>query len=127
MSTDFGRDIMFRDGDLVLDREVTGIDLVAQSCVIRLSTERGSVIDSPDDGLDLVDMLEDDLDPRLLARIPVIVRSQLLRDERLLAVTVRQVSEPDDEELELDIRGTTADGAFRRVLAVGDVTLEVLR
>jgi len=65
--------------------EVSGRLLLAQACVRRLITARGTLIDDLNYGFDVTQFLNDDLDPADLARIASSIDAELTKDERVFS------------------------------------------
>ena len=131
MTTDWGRDTLCLDS-LKPGRYATGPKLVAQRCYHRLITPRGTLRGGPDEdnfGLDLAAMCGAAVSPELEAAIGPRVQSELLKDPQVESVTVDVV--PSGTELErtwaITVTAQTAVGPFEMVLAVADVTVELLR
>ena len=76
--------------DLTPDMQVaTGIDVLAQSLVRRQTTARGTCITSPNDCLDIRAMLlSKAVSQSQIGAIAQTIRSELLKDQRVLGVTV---------------------------------------
>lgn len=96
--------------------------LVAQANYRRLSTERGTLIDDPDYGFDLLGLVHHGVTQDFLASIPGQVRNELLKDDRNETVEV-QVSNVTARAFDIEIRGTTATGPFELVMALNSDTV----
>ena len=131
MTTDFGRDTWCRDS-LRTGRYATGVELVAQAVYHRLITVRGTLRGGEEEanyGLGLEDLVGFVGDVDLLKlTLPGRIRQELLKDERILdaAATVIASSDGPAITLTITIECSTAEGPFRLVLAVGDVTVELV-
>lgn len=128
--TTYGRDLYSLE-DVDPDRVVSDVELVAQDAYWRLKTPRGAGIlskDAPNYGIDLLDWLGAEMTQAQLAAIPAIVRAELAKDERLLEVTVQASYEGGPNGvLTLTIDGDTAAGPFTLVVAVDELTVELLK
>lgn len=91
---DYGVDLnMVQRPDGILDfpedgGTIAGDDTLAvvQAIVIRLSTERGSVLDAPDDGICLTDWLSRAMDATEAASLAGVIESEIRKEERVIAV-----------------------------------------
>lgn len=88
MTTDYGFAISCTD-DLNTGRRVTGATLVAEALYRRLTTRRGTLLSDPNYGLDLEDMLQDDITPAQLATLPGRIRLECAKDPRVLPESIR--------------------------------------
>lgn len=84
---DFGRDIS-RDpntGQDPLQREVTGLALLAQAMCSRLAVANGTMLGDPDYGYAIVDELDYDVGPQDAGRVAARIDSEFLKDQRIRA------------------------------------------
>lgn len=82
MTVDYGVDLNLDGDDFPEDGgTIEGEALLRQVARLRLSTPRGSVIDAPDDGIDLVDWLSRAMDDGAVASLQSIIEQELLKDE----------------------------------------------
>lgn len=126
MSTDLGTDISTPDG-LDLDpmmRTVSGVRGLGQALARRLITPRGSLVDDASYGYDLRTRLNDSLTTADLAQLGAVVARECERDERVESASARVTLA--NGALRATITGTTSAGPFRLVIAVSDVTADVL-
>lgn len=105
---------------------VSGFRCIGEAIARRLQTERGTLIDDPNYGFALTDYVNDDLTARALARLQNQVETECTKDERVTSA-VASVVLTTAGVLTTTITLTTAAGPFTLVLAVGDVTVEILR
>lgn len=108
---------------------VDGTTMMAQACVRRLICRKGSLLSDPLYGIDVRDFLNSRIDAAALnSRIPAQVQGELLRDERIQAVSVAATYDSSTKALTLDIRCVGAAGPFGLVLSVtsGEVTAQIL-
>jgi hypothetical protein len=111
-------------------RRITGPAVVAHAVARRLTTPRGSLSWAPGEGFDLRELVNDSLS--LASSGPLealigIVRAEVLRDERVETVQIRASFTEASGVLTLAISGETGEGPFDLVLAVSQLTTEVLR
>lgn len=118
----YGIDLSSAD-ELDFTREVEGVELVAQDVLWRLSTPAGQGVlafDAPEYGLDLSGMLGASLTDEAAASMPGRIRSELMKDERLLSVDVniRTTRGAGTLAWDITIRCTTASGPFDLVFVL---------
>jgi len=129
---DFGRDLatVWTATGPDLDSgftEATGIDVLAQSLVRRLTTPHGSVAGCPNDCIDLRAMLGAGVTNQDVQTIQSAVQNEIQRDARVMpSSTVRAQYNTTTRVLVLTIRVVTASGPFTMTLAVSSVTVELL-
>lgn len=125
---DFGSDL-----SCVFDLEstcapVTGRTLLAQAIARRLITPRGRLIDDPNYGTDLTNMINADMSQRDISALIAAIRAEVMKDERVAAVTVKVTPPPKlTGTYEIAIGLTDADGPFVMTVAASSVTLELLK
>ena len=103
----------------------TGNACVGEAIARRWSTGRGQLIDDPNYGYNLTDLVSDDLSPADILRAQQQAGAEALKDERVLRCSVT---------LTLTVAGlltvvaavTTALGPFQLVLAVSATTTQIL-
>lgn len=107
---------------------VSGRRLIAEACVRRLRTSRGTLLDDPNYGLALVDLLGSELTPQQEAAVPSRIRNELLKDPRVddVRVTIAKTREGTSILFTVDLEIVTALGPFDLSLAVDEVDLTVL-
>ena len=130
MTTDFGRDTLCQDS-LKPGRYATKARLVGQRCYHRLITPRGLLRGGADEanfGLDLAGMCGAAVTPELEAAIGPRVKAELMKDAQVesVAVDVVKSGTPLERTWTITIDAKTAEGPFELVLAVADVTVEIL-
>ena len=104
---------------------VEGLAALAQALAHRLVTPRGSLLDDPTYGEDARAWVNDDLDDSDLGDLEARVETELRVDERV--DDARCAATFADERITLDCIVTPAVGrTFRLVLAVSDITVEIL-
>lgn len=104
----------------------SGKRAVAEAIARRWGTPRGGLIDDPDYGYDVSDLVNDDLDKATLARVAHFAKAEAEKDERVRSCTVGIVQMIDQSLL---VTGTvvTAEGPFQLVVSVSQVTVSLLQ
>ncbi len=126
-NTDYGRDISGgRDLD-PLARDVTGEELMAQALLRRAITRQGMLIGCPLYGLGLLDLLNEETYDGELEIIAAQMAAEFEKDERVLSCQVKASSSNNGEDYAFEVQCEGADGPFRFVLGVSDVTVELLK
>lgn len=128
MATDYGTDLNFAGLDLSPTGDmVSGTALLEQAILIRLSTGR-SVIDSPDDGIDLTDELSRGMSPPEVATLGGRIEQEIVKDERFRSCkcTVDASRLITETRLTLTLELDAGDGPFDLVLSAGKAGLEIL-
>jgi hypothetical protein len=115
----YGSDLWCEDDidDLASELPSTNPLIVAQANYRRLSTERGTLIDDPDYGFDLLGLIHHGVTQDFIASIPGQVKNELLKDERNETVECT-ISNVTARSFDVEIRGTTAEGPFDLVVAL---------
>lgn len=105
----------------------TGIDVLVQSLICRQMCVRGTVIDAPNDGIDLRTYIRQGLTQAALADLPSVVQKELQRDQRVKSATVTGSYNTATNSLTLNEKITPVTGSpFTLTLAVSAVTVELL-
>lgn len=122
----YGYDTSCTD-DLYPGRTSTGTVFVIEAIYRRLTTRRGSVVDAPNDGIDVRDFLQTDGTPRELAAIEGQIRAELSKDDRIEPGSLIVSAKLTGENLAIRVGGLTSDAdSFSLVLAVSGVTVDML-
>lgn len=125
---DAGVDIRF-DGDLdPLFGTVTGRAAIVQAAVLGLQASSGSLEPINGDtswGFDVLFALNEDLNSRSIAAVQASIRTQLLRDERVLAAAVQLTLNESTDELVIDAKIRDAEGVFTLVLGVDRIAANI--
>jgi hypothetical protein len=129
--SDTGTDVSLLSSELTGAWTIRGDDVVlAEQLLRRLTTDRGTLDFSPDDGIDIRDELRDDMDATDVFQTKQRIENELLKDERVEDVEVTATFLPgaggEQPTLQLAILVTRATGPFRLVLSVSDLTVELL-
>lgn len=125
----YGTDLDWLDDMNPTGQLVEGFTLLGQAVYRRLITPRGSVLDSPDDGLALEEFLHAPLTEAALAAIPGQVRQEILKDERIVGaeidITADLFSVP--RGFSLAIRCTPSEGPdFELVISVSEAATKLV-
>lgn len=129
--TDFGQDTYCVDS-LVTGRLVSGTKLVAQRLYHALTTPRGSLRGSAEHyswGEDLTALCGSPCDKTTQSAIRTKVNRAVAADNQIKAVAVdivSSISSVGAGTFEVTVTATTADGPFTLVLAIGEVTVELI-
>lgn len=103
-----------------------GSPMVAEQLLRRITTPRGTLDFSPNDGIDVRDLVRDDMDQSGVFQAQQMVENEILKDERVEEVTVHGSFATDTQALTLSISVQRSADTFKLVLAVTDVTVDVL-
>lgn len=106
--------------------EATGIDVLAQSLVRRLTTPHGSVVGCPNDCIDLRALLGAGVTNQDVQALQSAVQTEIQRDARVLQSTVRAQYDTVTKALTLTIRVVSAAGPFAMTLSVSAVSVQLL-
>lgn len=97
---------------------VTGIAVLAQRLVLRQTTPLGSVIDSPNDCLDIQDMLSSGMTDAEIAQLPGQIQQELVKDQEVLAVVASVTYTPSNSTLSIVENIQSQQGPFSLTLTV---------
>ena len=103
----------------------SGFQCVGEAIARRWGTSPGQLIDDPNYGYNLTDLVSDDIDASDLPRIQQRAAAEALKDERVLGCIV-QMTLPTSGVLTVTAQVTTAAGPFKLVVAVSAVTTAIL-
>lgn len=107
--------------------EATGIDVLLQRLVRRISTPHGSVAGCPNDCIDVRNYCGAGLSNADAQAAQAQIATELERDQAVLpGVSVRMQYNAATRGLTITIRGSSTLGPFSMTLAVGEVTVELL-
>lgn len=105
----------------------TGINVLVQSLICRQMCVRGTVIDAPNEGIDLRSYLRSGLTQAQLSDLPAVVQKELQRDQRVKSVTVTGNFNTETNTLTMNETITPVTGSpFSLTLAVSSVTVTLL-
>jgi hypothetical protein len=99
--------------------------VVAEAILRRWTTGRGQLIDDPNYGFNVSDLISDDLSKKDVAYAQQQLAQEAEKDERVKSASVTLVL-TSLGELRLDAFITTAAGPFKLVVAVSAVTTKLL-
>jgi hypothetical protein len=110
--------------DLTPDmRMATGRDVLAQSLIRRQTTPRGSVLVSPNDCLDIRQLLSSGMTLAALQALSSVIRSELLRDRRVNAATVTITFNPQTNVTTIAEQIQSSTGPFTLTLTLSAGTI----
>jgi hypothetical protein len=117
------------DGSLDVDpamRETSGLQVLAQSLVMRQFTPTGSSIGNPNECVDLRNFLSAGLTQSQTQQIGAVVQQQLLRDQRVQTVSVQATFNTSTGILTVTENIVSNAGPFTLTLSVSNVTVTLL-
>ena len=103
----------------------SGLQCVAEAILRRWTTTQGQLIDDPNYGRNVTDLVNADLTPAQLAYEQQQLGAEAQKDERVLSCVV-SLTLPASGVLTLVAQVTTAAGPFKMVVAVSAVTTSLL-
>lgn len=105
----------------------SGFQVVAEAIIRRWSTSRGELIDDPEYGFNLTDLINDDLSTADVAYAQQQAAAEAQKDQRVLGATVTISLNTVPGVLTITGQMTTAQGPFTLVAAVSAVTVQLLQ
>ncbi len=129
MAIDYGTDLDLRELDMAPDGgTVSGVELLRQAALIRLSTPRGSCLECEDDGICLTDYVSRAMGAGEVASLAAVVEAELLKDERFLTaralVDASSLLSAGELRVELELDG--GEGPFRLTLGATAAGVAIL-
>lgn len=127
-TTDLGSDLSCVDDVDELMTELSEDDplLVAQALARSITTQRGSLLDDLNYGIDIAESLSVASTAQDRAAIAGRIRGEAAKDDRILDITVTLDDTTDENRtIAVEISGTTETGPFRLVMALTDGELLV--
>jgi len=110
--------------DLTPDmRAATGRDVLIQSLVRRQTTPRGSVITSPNDCLDIRQMISLEMSSADAQRLASSIRLELLKDQRVLSCGVQITIDTTTGNTTIQENIVAAQGPFTLTLVLSNNTI----
>jgi hypothetical protein len=106
--------------------ESTGRDVLIESLIRRQTTPRGSVIDAPNDCIDVRDWLSDGLDQTRMQQLQGAIVQQLRRDERVDDASVSVTYDQSRRTLTIVETVIDSDGPFELTLTLSDETITII-
>ena len=130
MATNYGRDISVTT-ELRTGRFAKGLRIVAEAAFRRLTTPRGMLRggeDEADYGLDLSECIGSAATKATAASLPGRIKSELLKDERIVDVAVDIVVAVDGPSTSytITIEAEATEGPFTLQILASEVTVELL-
>jgi phage baseplate assembly protein W len=129
IATPYGRDT-YCTNRLRPGRVVEGVELVGQAIYRRLTTRRGTLLDDPNYGIHLLELLGSSVSEDMRASYPGRIRNECAKEPRVDSVTVTITENLEGAGLtwtvDLDVLTTEGD-TFDLVLSVSDVTVDLLQ
>ena len=129
VATPYGRDTHCTNR-LRPGRVVEGVELVGQALYRRLTTRRGTLLDDPNYGIHLLELLGSSVSDDVRASYPGRIRNECAKEPRVDSVTVSITETVEGAgltwEVAIDVLTTEGD-TFDLVVGVSDVTVELLR
>lgn len=129
MATDFGRDLWCRT-TLVTTRYASGIDLMVNALVRRITTPRGRLKYHRAYGFDVSQFTGLEITPSSVFGIQSELESEIESDPRVydgsVTVTIAEIQHPNRTDLEISAFGDSELGPFDFVTTIDKVTLELL-
>lgn len=110
--------------------EVSGLANLGQALYRRLITARGGLIDDPAYGFDTTTLIDEAMTQRQVALLAQQIDAELTQDERVLTSSTTGEFQRDTLSSGRYIATTiitTADGPFRMVTAISNVSVEFLQ
>lgn len=107
-------------------RTTTGRGLLVQSLLCRQTTPRGSVIDCPNDCIDLRDYVSAGMTATQIVALYGTIQTELLKDQRVVQATVTGEYSFVTAELTINEAIQSSYGPFSLVLVVSSVTVSLL-
>ena len=118
-------------GNTVLDadpsmRTTTGRQLLIQSLLCRQTTPTGSVIDCPNDCINLIDYVSEGMTPTAIHQLFGTIQTELLKDQRVVSAFVTGDYSFQTSTLRINEAIQSSYGPFSLVLAVSNVSVTIL-
>ena len=107
-------------------REVSGIDVLVQSVLMRITTPTGSAIDAPDDCFDMRGWVSKGMTVATLGQLKSLIMGQLLRDQRIVSAVVGVSFNFQTSILTVTMTIQSTIGPFTLTLNVSAVTVQML-
>lgn len=130
MNVDFGRDIRAVNDLDVSFSLVGGEENLGNALARRLSTTRGYLFRAfggdPDYGLGLINWLNADFTAPTIAALETEIEAECRKDERVQDCNATVTHTFGTQSILVELEVTTAEGPFRLVLKIGDLTVEIL-
>lgn len=106
----------------------SGLDNLAEAIARRLITPLGGLFYDPSYGLDLRQYIGETLTDEVRYEIETLVIGECEKDERVLSAAATIIEGPPQlRSIQIELVLETADGPYRLILSISNVTVEVLR
>ena len=106
--------------------EVTGPAVVYQRVIARITTRKGTVIDAPNDCLDVRDFLRAGNNPSTLAGFQGQIQAEIIKEPCITNVVVQVTYNLQTARMSIAISGQLASGPFDLTLVVGALSVTIL-
>lgn len=127
MATDFGTDIDCAPAGLdPLFGLVDGTTALAQAIFRRYETERGTLVDDPDYGLDVQSWIGTRVTTPQIFAWQQALANEARKDERVLRASARIAFDAATKTLRFSVACESAEGPFTLTVAVSDLSVELL-
>lgn len=101
---------------------------LAEAIARRLITPPGGLFYDPTYGLDLRQYIGEALTDEVRYEIETLVAAECEKDERILSAVATIIEAPPQlRSIQIELALETADGPYRLILSISNVTVEVLR
>lgn len=107
-------------------RSVSGIGVLSQSVVMRQTTPTGSLLGAPNDCFDLRSWISAGFTQGQIQQLSAYIQTQLLRDQRILAVDVSATYSFETAVLTVVEKIQSSNGPFTLTLSVSQVSVSML-
>ena len=106
----------------------TGNRVVAEALLRRFVTTRGTLIDDPNYGFNIYDLISDDLTLQDIQSFQQQLANEAVKDERVFSAnfTLTIIGEAPDVLVTITGTATTANGPFKFVLAASATSVQLL-
>ena len=106
--------------------EVSGVMVVVQRILRRITTRKGTVIGCPNDCLDIRDFLRAGNTPQALAGLQGQLQAEIAKDEAVTSVSANVVYSTQTGTMSITLSIVTGLGPFTLVLNISSLTLAIL-
>ncbi len=106
--------------------EVTGLQLVAQRILCRITTRRGTVIDAPNDCLDIRDYCRAGNTVQNLSAIRSELQAEIAKEQAVQSVSVQVTFNLELGTMQIVLAIVAGSGPFTLTLSVSSLTVQIL-
>jgi len=107
-------------------RVVSGIQVLAQSIVMRQTTPTRSLLGAPNDCFDLRSWISAGFTQGQIQQLSAYIQTQLLRDQRIISVQVQATYSYETATLTVAEQIQSSNGPFTLTLSVSQVSVSML-